>query len=244
MNWLDLGIIVFIIIFIVVGVKHGLMTSVLSNFSLSVNCLISFFLYKPIAFIFNKLFRIGDIIYNNYYTSLIEKGTNLSVDLISIPTENIKDTVSLAINESKLGFIPKTMFKLFLKNKKDLSTILTTNHTSRTTAEIISQTYSTFFVTILAFVTCVILLYIIVWLFKLLANKLRTIGFVKVVDNVFGAFYGVFRCFISLIVICFVIELLSAFAFMNPVINYIDGSFFGRFIYTQINLFTQNFIGF
>ena len=214
MNWLDLGVIVFIVIFIIIGVKHGLMTSVLSNFSLSVNCLISFFLYKPFAFIYNKLFHIGNIIYNNYYSSLIEKGTNLSVDLLSIPTENVKDTVSLAINESGLSIVPKTMFKIFLKNKKDLTIVLANNHTTRTTAEIISQTFSTFFVTIIAFVTSVILLYLIVWLFKLLATKLRTIGFVKIVDNIFGSFYGIFKCFITLIIICFIIELLSTFSFM------------------------------
>lgn len=245
MNWLDLGIIVFIALFIVYGVKHGLMTSILSNFSLSVNCLISFFLYRPIAFIFNKIFRIGGAIYNSHYASLMAKESAfLSTDLLSVSAENLKDTVNLALNDSGLGFIPKTMFKFFFKNKKDLYDILhNSGYESRTVAEVIAQTYSSFYVTILAFITSVIILYILVFLFQKLANKLRTIGFVKVVDNVFGAFYGLFRCFITLIIICFVIELLSGFAFMSSVINYINGSLIGEFLYNQINVFTRNIIG-
>ena len=244
MNWLDLGIIIFVIIFIIVGIKHGLMSSVLSNFSLSVNCLISYFLYRPIMFIYNKLFKVGGAIYSNYYSDLIEKGEHLTTNLMTVEAENLKSTVNLALNESGLGFIPKTMFKFFLRNKKDLHTILqNADYESRTVAQIISQTFSTFFVTIIAFVTSLIIMYILVLLFKKLAEKLRTVGFVKVVDNTFGAFYGIFRCFISLVVICLVVNLLSHFAFMDSTINYINDSFFGNFIYTQINLFTHNIIG-
>ena len=47
MNWLDLGIILFIIIFLVIGLKKGFMTSLISNFSFKINALLSFFLCKP-----------------------------------------------------------------------------------------------------------------------------------------------------------------------------------------------------
>lgn len=247
MNWLDLGIIIFVIIFIVVGIKRGLMTSVLSNFSLSINCLISIFLYKPIAFIFNKLFRIGPSIYKHFNGVFTAKSENLATDLIVLAKENVKNlkpTVTMAINDADFGFIQKTMFKVFV-NKKNLGdTLIEKGYETRTVANIIAQTYSTFFVTVLSFVTALIILSIIVWTFRTFAEKLRVNGSVKVVDNSLGAIYGIFRCFLSLIIICLILNLLSPFSFMDSVINYINNSFFGGFLYSTINRLLNNYLSF
>lgn len=250
MNWLDLGIVIFLVVFIIIGIKRGLMSSVLSNFSFSINCLFSMFLSHPIAFIFNKLFKIGPSIQSHYYNSFLAKTNNsyLFTNLVDVYANDgasvLKDTVSTAINEADLGGIQKTMFKTFL-NKKNLGETLTNaGYESRTVADIISQTYANFFVTIISFVTAVAILSLLVFLFKKLADKLRTVGFVKGVDNTFGAFYGVFRCFIALVIICCVIKLLSPFAFMTGVINYINGSLFGRLLYGWINTFINNYLSF
>ena len=115
---------------------------------------------------------------------------------------------------------------------------------SRNLGEIVSSTYSTFFTTIIAFVITYILICLIVLLFKFVVNKLRTIGFVKLVDNIFGALYGVLKCFIVLVIICFIINLMSPISFMKPVTNYISNSFFGNLIYGQINNILDNFLGY
>ncbi|MBQ8424754.1 MAG: CvpA family protein [Clostridia bacterium] len=246
MNWLDLGIVIFVIIFIVVGVKKGLMSSVLSNFSLSTNCLISAFLHKPIAFIYNKIFKLGPAIFNHFDEVFTSKSANLATNLLSVPKENLKEVVKMAINDGNFGFVQKTMFKVFI-NKKNLHETLIDKYGAtgeRTVADIIAQTYSSFFVTIIAFVTSLILLYAIVWTFTKFAEKLRENGSVKIVDNSLGAIYGIFSCFIALIVICLVINLLSPFNFMDSVINYINGSFFGRFLYRIINEFMNNYLSF
>jgi len=144
MNWLDLGIVIFVIIFIVVGIKQGLMTSILSHFSLSLNCMISMFFYKPIAFIFNKLFKLGPAIQNHFFEKLVAKSANLSTNLVTVPKENLKSVVTMAINDGDFGFIQKTMFKTFI-NKKNLADILQEKgYESRCVAEIISEAYSTF----------------------------------------------------------------------------------------------------
>ena len=78
----------------------------------------------------------------------------------------------------------------------------------------------------------------------LIVNKLRTIGFVKTVDNILGLLYGLFRCLLVLIVLSIVIKLLSSFSFMSGVINYIQASSFGRFIYGQISSFVDHYLNF
>ncbi|MBP3581856.1 MAG: CvpA family protein, partial [Clostridia bacterium] len=118
------------------------------------------------------------------------------------------------------------------------------SHTSRTLGDIISSSYSTFFVTIISFVTSMLLLFGIILLFRLLVKKLREVGFVKAVDNTLGAIYGIFRAFLVLVGICLIIKLISPFNFMEPVTNYINGSLLGRFIYGQINSFFDNFLSF
>lgn len=250
MNWLDLGILVFVIVFIIIGIKRGLMTSVLSNFSFSINCLFSMFLSHPISFIYNKLFKIGPSISSHYYNKFLAKESNtyLFKNLVDVYNNEgatvLKDTVTTAINEAELGGVPKTMFKMFL-NKKNLGETLTNaGYESRTVADIISQTYAKFFVTIIAFITAMAIISLLVFLFKKLADKLRTVGFVKGVDNTFGAFYGVFRCFIALVVICCIIKILSPFGFMTGVINYINGSLFGKLLYGRINDFINNYLSF
>lgn len=250
MNWLDLGIFVLVVVFIILGIKRGLMSSVLSNFSLSLNCLFSMFLSHPIAFIFNKLFKIGPSIQSHYYNSFLakEQNTYLFKNLVEVYNKEgaavLKDTVTTAINEADLNGVPKTMFKMFL-NKKNLGETLTNaGYESRTVADIISQSYAKFFVTIISFLTALAIVYLLVFIFKKLATKLRTVGFVKGVDNTFGAFYGVFRCFIALVIACCIIKVLSPFSFMNGVINYINGSLFGKLLYGRINDFINNYLSF
>ena len=243
MNWLDLIIVIILVILIVIGVRQGLMNSVLSNFSLGTNCLISFFLSTPIKFIFNKIFRIGPAIAKSYYNSLIAiEGFN--VNLVGLSTDALHATVKGAINAGDFNFMSRTMFKIFLNKKNLYEVINTSGHTSRTMADIVSQTYSSFYMTIISFVTALIFMFISVKFFQFFANKLRENGSVKSVDSVLGALYGVFRCFILLIIICTIVKFLSPIGFMKPVVTYIDGSFLGRFIYKTINSFVENYLSF
>ena len=54
MNWLDLALAVFLIIYIIIGIKRGFMTSVLSNFSFGAIAILAFFLYKPLNNLLNN----------------------------------------------------------------------------------------------------------------------------------------------------------------------------------------------
>lgn len=243
MNWLDLGIIILLVIFIIIGVKQGFMNSILSNFSLGVNCLLSFFLCKPIKFILDKVFHVGAKIFNSYYTSFTAIDS-FNVDLMTVSSENLHSTVNIAINEGNFNFFSKTMFKIFLNKRNLYDTLHTSEHVTRTMADIVPQVYANFYLTIISFVIALVLIFITVKLFQLLAIKLRTIGFVKTVDNVFGALYSVFRCFIVLVILSVVIKFLSGMSFMSSVVNYVNGSLIGRFIYSQINEFLNNYLSF
>lgn len=243
MNWLDLGIVVFLVIFIIVGIKRGLMNSILLNFSLGINCLISFFFCRPIKYIIGHWFGLNKAIFNHYYTTL-SSIDSFNVNLMTVTEENLHNAVDTAINDGHFNFISKTMFKIFLNKRNLYETLHSTTYETRTMADIVPQIYTNFFVTIIAFLVSLVLVFAIVKLFQLLVNKLRTVGFVKGVDNSLGAVYGLFRCFLVLVVICIIIKFLSAFSFMNSVVNYINGSLFGRFIYAQINDFINNYLSF
>ena len=79
MNWLDLGLIVFIIIFLIIGIKRGFMSSVLSNFSFGAIAIVAFFLYKPLASLLNSWFGLENAIYSSFYDKLV----SFSPDLMS-----------------------------------------------------------------------------------------------------------------------------------------------------------------
>ena len=209
MNWLDLGIILVALILIIIGLKKGFMTSMLSNFSFSINAIISFFLCKPVASIYNNWFGLGESIANSYSTRLLSESANFGKNLLEISKDGLHDFVSYTLSESSFSKFTKGILKLFINKPTLYDDLHASEHTSRTLADIVSSSFSTFFVTIIAFVTCVVLLYLIIWLFMLLVKKLRQIGFVKVVDNSLGAVYGAFRFFLVLVGLSFVIKLLT-----------------------------------
>lgn len=244
MNWLDLALVLFVIIFIIIGIKKGFMTSVLTSFSLGGIAIAAFFLYKPISSILNNWFGLENAIYNSYYDKLVNFSPDFERNLLSLEKSQLRPFVKSVLNAGAIPFIPKIMFTLFLNTRSLHSKLHSSGLKSRNLGQIVSSTYSTFFTTIIAYVITFILLVLIVLLFKLIVNKLRNIGFVKVVDNTLGAFYGFVRCFIILVIICVIIKILSPISFMKPVTNYISGSFFGNLIYGQIHNILDNILSY
>ena len=240
MNWLDLGIVLFVAIFIVIGVKRGFMTSVISNFSLSLILILSFFLHKPIQALYMKWF--GGNIATSYATGLVETSSNFATNLISLPSTELKGFVKATLDAGEIKGIPRVFYNLFLNNRSLYAKLHDSGLESRTLADILGDTRATFLTTIIAFVTAFILLYVIILLFTLLVKKLRENGLVKVVDNSLGALYGLFQAFISLVIICLILNLMSPFDFMQSVEAYINGSLIGRFIYYTLNYFIENYI--
>ena len=242
MNWLDAGLIILILIFVIVGLKKGFMTSILSTFSFKINAVLSFFICKPIAFIYNKLFNLENLISNNYANRLINSSVDFSKNLLDIPESELSSFVSNTINNSGLSGFTNKLTELFINNNDLYSTLHNSSHTSRTLADIMSSAYANFFLTIISFITSLILLYFIVWFLGVIVNKLRTIGFIKAVDNFLGLAYGLFRCFLCLIIVCLLIKLISGISFMSNVISYINSSAIGGFIYGQINIFIDHYL--
>lgn len=242
MNWLDLAILLIVIIFIIIGLRKGFMTSILSNFTLGTNALISFFLSKPIFLLFYKWF--GGSIASSYHERLVSSSENFAINLMSLEKAEINTFVKETINSGNMSGLEKSLFRTFINKSSLYDTLHASSHESRSLADIISSSYSHFFITIISFVTTLILVYLVVLLFRLCVNKLREHGFIKTVDNIFGSVYGVFRCFLLFIGLCFVIKLISPLSFMTPVTNYISNSFFGNFIYNQINNLLDNYLSF
>lgn len=244
MNWIDLGVLIFAIILIAVCAKRGFMTSVLSHFSSTLNIILSFFLYKPIGFLLEKCFGMTSAITNHYSAKLLEASPDFGTNLLTIPKENLHDFVSNTMDSSGLSKIPRFFYNVFMNNGSLYSKLQNSGLESRTLAQIVSESLSSFFTTVISFVTAFALLFLTIFLIQLLVNKLRSIGFVKAVDNTLGALYGLFQGFIILIIICLVLKLMSPFSFMQTVETYINGSLAGRFIYRPINEFIDNYLNF
>lgn len=243
MNWLDLAIVVFAVVFVIIGIKKGFMTSILSHFSFGLNCLLSFFFMKPIEFIYNKC-GLGSVIANSYYTKFVGTASEFSVNLMDIPKEQLSSFVGGAINNSGVNGISKWLFRVFLNKPSLYEQLHESGVQSRTLGQIFSETYSSFFMTIISFVTSLVIIFLMVMLFRLIVKKIRQVGFIKVVDNIFGVFYGLLRCLIVFIILSFVIKLISPLSFMRPVTDYINGSFFGKLIYNHISAFIDNYFNF
>jgi uncharacterized membrane protein required for colicin V production len=244
MNWLDLALVLFAIIFIIIGLKKGFMTSVLSSFSFGAIAIAAFFLYRPILSLLNNWFGLENAMFDSYYDKLVAQSADFEVNLIGLEKADLRPFVRNTLKCGAIPLIPRIMFNLFLNNRSLFAKLQDSGLESRNLGEIVSSSYANFFSVLIAFAITYILICLIVLLFKFIVNKLRNIGFVKVVDDILGSLYGVFRCFIILVIISVVINLLAPMSFMEPVVNYINGSFLGNLIYGQVNNIIDNLLGY
>lgn len=244
MNWLDLALVIFLTIFIIIGIKKGFMSSFLSTFSFIAVAIGAFFLYKPLSSLLNNWFGLEQSIFNSYHENLISHSADFNANLLEIEETKLRSFVKATLGSGVIPFIPRIMFNLFLNTKSLYTKLHSSTHSSRSLADIVSSSYASFFTTIISYAITFALLFLVVLLFKLLINKLREIGFVRIVDNTLGAFYGIIRALVILIIICLVIKLLSPLSFMKPVTSYIESSFFGKLIYNQITNLLDNFFSY
>lgn len=244
MNWLDLGLVLFIAIFIIIGIKRGFMTSVLSNFSFGLILIIAFFLSEPISSLLNSLFKLEQSLFNSYSRDLIASNPDFGVNLLTLSKESLSPFIKLTLSESSISAIPRIMFNWFINRKSLYATLHNSNHTSRTLGDIVASSYASFFTKLISFAICVGLIYLTLFLFRLLIKKLRENGFVKTVDNILGVIYSIGKAFLVLIIICALLNLLSPFKFMDAVETYINGSFFGRMLYGTINDLINNYLNY
>ena len=244
MNWLDLALIVFILIFLIIGIKKGFMSSFLSTFSFIAMAIGAFFLYKPLSNLLNSWFGLEESIFLSYHEKLVTHSADFDTNLLLIEETKLRSFVKATLGSGAIPFIPRVMFNLFLNTKSLYTKLHESTHTSRSLADIVSSSYASFFTTIISYAITFALLFGIVLLFKLLIKKLREIGFIRIVDNTLGAFYGIARAFVILIIVCFIIKLLSPISFMSSVTNYIESSFFGKLIYNQITNLLDNFFSY
>ncbi len=243
MNWLDLGIIIVFLILIIISIKRGFMSSVLSNFSLTTNAFISFFLCKPIRLLINH-FGAGDAIRGAYLEKITASNARFATNLIELSESELPTFVSTTLEDSNLTGASKFMFRRYANSKSLYATLHDSGLETRTLGDIVSESISKFFITVISFVAALILVYITLKIIERVVEKLRKIGAVKFVDGFLGAAYGAFRCLVVFTVLCIIIKLMSPLSFMSSVTDYISSSMFGKLIYNQINMFIDRYLNF
>ena len=125
MNWLDLGLVLFATIFIIIGIKKGFMTSILTSFSIGGIAIAAFFLYKPIASILNSWFGLEKAIAGAYYDKLTNFSSDFSRNLIELEKSQLRPFVKSCLNSGAVPLIPKIMFSLFLNTRSLYSKLRT-----------------------------------------------------------------------------------------------------------------------
>ena len=164
MNWLDLGLIIFIGIFLIIGIKKGFMSSVLSNFTLGAVAILAFFLCKPISHLLNNWFHLENAICGSYFSKLIAKSSNFDVNLLEVEEEALVPFVKSTLSLGGIPTIPRLMFTWFVANNSLYGKLHGAGIESRTLGQIVSSSYASFFVSLIAFAITFVLIYLIVFL--------------------------------------------------------------------------------
>ena len=188
-NWLDLGIIIVSLVLIIISIKRGFMSSVLSNFNLSTNAFISFLLCKPIRLLLNY-FGAGEAIRSSYMDKLVSSNARFATNLIELSESELPSFVSSTIQDSNLTGVSKFMFGRYANTKNLYTALHESGLETRTLGDIVSESLSRFFITVISFVAALILVYIALKIIENVVEKLRKIGAVRFVDGLLGAIYG------------------------------------------------------
>lgn len=234
MNWVDVIIIVTLLVFITIGVWKGFMFSFLSLFSGLVNVFLSIILTRPVSSLLSTVGLKGAIA--NQYISKFAHLPDFQINLADIanPTGFAKN----AITHSNLPALSKTVTKWFMKiPESELQ-----GRGSVTLSNILSQAYSSFWCTLIAFVLSFALIMIVLFLLSKLAKKSKEITVINKTDRFLGFVFGTVR---GALIICAIFAFLSFFnrnGILKALFDYIDRSLIGKWAFKNVSHFMNTYI--
>lgn len=232
MNVVDIIILVIMLIFIVMGTYKGFIFSFVSVFSGTINFFLATLICGPFSKLFNSITGIQGAISNSYTAKFTALSSGFDANLVGLSQESITATVADTINGSSLSNFSKWLYKSVLKITPEQiagKEFVSIN-------SILSTSLGKFFTTIISFIICFALIYLILWIISLIGKKVQSSdGGIKTADRVFGFIFGVIK---GLLCVCSIFAFLSFFSetgLLASLFNYIKTSKIGAPLYNYVN---------
>lgn len=190
---IDIVLVVFGIVFLVLGYKKGFIKKVVSFFGIFAILIFSFMYCGQLANFLTENQLISPSIYENIHTNLVAKIAEADLTTATTVEEFLKQTLSIP------GFIA-TMIQNGIKGAGiDVSTV-------GECIDGVSLYITNVAMSVICFLILAIGIFILLLLLKLIANLLRTNGIVRFIDGVLGAMLSLT---IFLVVVCVAFYVLS-----------------------------------
>lgn len=238
MNWVDAAIIAIVLIFVIVGCVKGLVFSVLSIFSSSVNFFISLFLTRPVASLINALFGMESSLTSNFAAKLTAMDCGFDVELSTFGSQaELSSHVSETINNSSLSGFSKGILN---------STVHITPEnvagTNTTLNDIVSKSFASFLTLVISFIIVFILIYLILWIISAISKKMHKNQDVRLTDRILGLFFGLIKGFLFVVLVFGVLSFFNENGVLAPIIDYIKSSTIGGWLYGNVSTFVHKYI--
>lgn len=238
MNWVDIAIIMILIVFVAIGFWKGLIFSMLSVFSSTINFCISIFLADPVTGLLNKWFGLESAISSSFASKFSSASPLFDVNMVSMTKAEMATHVSKTLSDGKVPF------KGLLSKLISITPDKIEGKTSITVGEVLSKSLGGFFSLIIGFIICFILIYLILWIISLITKKAREVDGIRITDRILGVLFGLVKGFLF---VAFIFSILSFFnedGSLKAVFDYINSSSLGSWIYNVVNNIVDKYLNF
>lgn len=238
MNWIDVGIIVILIVFIAMGFWKGLIFSLLSVFSTFVNFCISIFLARPITNLLNNWFGMEGAMCKGFMSKFSSATPLFDTNMVGMSKSEISKHVAQTLSEGKVPF--KKLLGAMIKISPEQIEAKETC----TLNEILSKSFSAFFSLIIGFVISFAIIYLVLWIISLITKRTREIDGIRITDRILGVLFGLVKGFLF---IAFLFSILSFFnedSSLKSVFDYINQSQLGSWIFNVVKGIVDKYLNF
>lgn len=238
MNWVDIGIIAILIVFIGIGFGKGLIFSIMSVFSLSVNFFLSVFLAEPITSLLNNWFGMQNAISNSFMSKFSSTSELFDVNMVGMSESEMSNHISNTLSE---GGVP---FKKMISSMMKITPEQIEAKETCTVNQILSKSFSACISLIIGFIISFILIYLVLWIISIVTNKAREVDGIRITDRILGVFFGLIKGFLFVALIFSILSFFNEDGSLKSVFDYINQSSLGSWIFTTVKGLVDKYLNF
>lgn len=238
MNWIDVGIIVILIVFIAIGFWKGLIFSLLSVFSTFVNFCISIFLARPITNLLNNWFGMENAICNGFMSKFSSATPLFDTNMVGMTKSEISKHVAQTLSDGNVPFkkILSAMIKISPEQIEAKETC--------TLNQILSKSFSAFFSLIIGFIISFAIIYLILWIISLITKKAREVDGIRITDRILGVLFGLIKGFLFITLLFSILSFFNEDGSLKSVFDYIGQSQLGSWIFNVVKGIVDKYLNF
>ena len=204
----DIIILVVVVLAILLGIRRGLMVSLVNFFSIIIALVVAFMLYKP----------VGEFIIDR---------TDIGNDLKQIIEENIPMNGDEIMQIGEDSNLPKGMREFINKQAQDVNT------SKDDAIEKISTQLSTEIIMIISFIGTFIVVRIALIVVKVVSKIIAKLPIINQADHIGGAIVGAVQGIIIVYFAFAIISTISPVLENTKILQQIDNSFVGKMMYND-----------